>query len=124
MAENNIQDLLNRFLRKELDQENIYTIVGAVSNVDEAKRTCDLDPFDGTAKRTGCRLQASISNADGFVQIPTDGSTIAVTFFDRQKGFVSLFTEVDKILSESPLFEFNGGSLDGITKVNDVVTTH
>lgn len=121
MAEDNIEDLLRQFTRKELDQENIYTIIGKATNVSESKRTCDLEPFDETAKRSGCRLQGDISLQLGFVQIPKENSTIAVTFFDNQKGYVSLFAELEKIIIDTELVQFNGGILEGITKVNDVV---
>jgi len=122
MAEDNIEDLFRQFIRKEFDQENIYTILGKATGVDEAKRTCNLEPFDETAKRTGCRLQGIISNTNGFVQIPKEDSTIAVTFFDNQKGYVSLFTELEKIIIDTDLVQFNGGLLDGLTKINEVVT--
>lgn len=122
MADDNIEDLLRQFTRKEIDQENFYTIQGIATDVDEVKRICNLEPFDTTiAKRTGCRLQGIISNTNGQVLIPKENSTIAVTFFDNQKGYVSLFSELEKVLVDVALWQFNGGDLDGITKVNDVV---
>jgi len=105
------------------DKENFYSMVGVVNAVNETKRTCDVTPIDGQAKRSGMRLQAILSSAVGFVLIPKVNSKVVITFFDRQTGFVSLCEEVDKILIDTALVQFNLGANDGLVNINDLVTS-
>lgn len=109
-----LNEVMQLHVRKGLDQEHLYSMVGKVSNVDSTKRTCDFTPIDGQAKRTGLRLQSVISEAKGVVLIPKDGTVVVATFFDTQTGFVSLMSELDKIH-----FEANGEDLKII--LNDII---
>jgi len=117
-----IPEILEMFTRSEIDKENFYSQVGTVTNVDSTKRTCDFQSIDGQAKRSGIRLQSVISETFGFVLIPKNNTKVMVTFFDSHKGFVSLTAELEKILIDTDLVQFNGGSNDGLININDLVT--
>ena len=100
------------------DNEEIYSIVGTVSDVDESARTCTVTPIDESAEILGVRLQATPDNSTGFVHIPANDSFVVVTFLNKMTGFVALFTEIEKTLYDGDLFEFNGGNNGGITKAD------
>ena len=118
----NINEIFEEFISKQIDRENFYSIEGKAVNVDEAARTCDLEPTEDIAPRAGIRLQAVIDETKGFVLIPKEGSFIVVSFFDRTTGFVSLTSEIEKILIDTDLVQFNGGDNGGLININDLVT--
>lgn len=122
MAEG-INEIMDEYFENAFRKKNVYAQIGTVSNIDKTARTCDFTPIEGDAKRTGIRLQASVSGAVGIVTIPVDGSFVVVNFFDEQKGFVSLTEEVDEHLIDATLTQFNGGSNDGLININDLVTS-
>ncbi len=96
-----ISEAFSDLVRKEIDIENFYSMRGTVSNVNSTTRTCDFTPIEGQAKRTGIRLQSVLSETKGVVLIPTDGTTVIVTFEDRKNGFVSAMAELDSIQLEA-----------------------
>jgi len=100
-----------------------------VLEVDEATRTCDVEPYDGTAAVYNVRLQATESGEKGLVLIPVVGSGVLVVFISKSRAFVALSEEVDKIVLvckdmgvDSDLITYNGGEFGGwfkAPKVND-----
>ena len=117
-----IREIFEEIIANQIDRENFYSIEGKAVNVDETARTCDLEPIEDEAPRAGIRLQSVIDGTTGFVLIPKEGSFIAVTFFDKRTGFVSLTSEIEKILIDTDLVQFNGGSNGGLININDLVT--
>ena len=109
-----IKEIFEEFISKQIDRENFYSIEGKAVNVDEAARTCDLEPTEDIAPRAGIRLQAVIDETKGFVLIPKEGSFIVVSFFDRTTGFVSLTSEIEKI-------HFEAGGEDLKLILNDLI---
>lgn len=116
------RDILNNIINEQLSSEEIYSKVCTVVSVSESERTCEVSPIDGGANVTKARLQASLNGSTGIVQIPTIDSYVIVTFINEQKGFVSLFTDVDKILIDTDLVQFNGGDNDGLINITEIVT--
>jgi len=96
--------------------------VGTVKNVDETERKCDVEPIGDDGDRFDVRLQGAFGLNTGLVIIPKDGSVVVVTFINRTAAFVSMFTEVDKVLLDTDLFQMNGGSNGGLINVEDLVT--
>ena len=121
MEELNTLDILNQIIDKRMSSQEVYSVIGIVSNVDETARTCDITPIDG-AKVTSVKLQASISQSNGFVMIPTDGSYAICTFISNTEGFVSIMSQIDKIVIDTDLVQFNGGSNEGIVNINDLTS--
>lgn len=117
-----IRELLEEIIANQIDRENFYSIVGRAVNVDETTRTCDLEPIEANAPRAGINLQSVESGTTGIVIIPKEGSFIAVTFFDKRTGFVSLTSDVEKILIDTDLVQYNGGDNGGLVNINDLVT--
>src|SRR3990167_307336 len=117
----NISDALGQFFDKFMKKQKIYSIVGTVSDVDVTERTCSVTPIADGSKRSGVRLQAKLNSSQGFVQIPKEGKFVVVTFLNPETGYVALCEEVDKILIDTDLVQFNCGT-DGMVKIADLVT--
>lgn len=117
-----IKEIFEEFIANQVDRENFYSIVGRAVNVDEVTRTCDLEPIEDEAPRAGIRLQSAESGTTGIVLIPKEDSFIVVSFFDRTTGFVSLTSELEKILIDTDLVQFNGGDNGGLINIDDLVT--
>lgn len=109
-----IPQILREFHDRFMGNEKFYSVIGRAVNVDEEKRICDLEPLEDEATRVGIRLQSVIDETRGFVLIPKEGSFIAVSFFDKSKGFVSLTSEIEKI-------HFEAGGEDFKTILNDLI---
>lgn len=116
-----LSEILEQFVKGQLDRENFYSITGKAVNVDEDERTCDLEPIEEEATREGIRLQSAISGTNGFVLIPKEGSFIVVSFFDSRTGFVSLTSELEKIIWDVELTQINGGNNGGLINIEPLV---
>lgn len=99
-----------------------YSIPVKITAVDETARTCDVEPLNGSAEIFDVRLQAQKDGATGFVLIPKVGSIGVVTFINSATGFLAMTTDIDKILIDCDVITFNGGTNDGLIKINDLIT--
>jgi hypothetical protein len=115
-----IIDTIFRYIDLWAKDKEIYSKVGKVVSVDEDERSIEFEPIEG-GNLEDVRLQAAISTVSGFVQIPSVDSKVIVTFINETQAFVSLCTEVDKILIDTDLVQFNGGGNDGLININDLV---
>lgn len=117
-----IREIFEEFMTNELAKEKFYSQIGKAVNVDEEKRTCDFEPIEDEATREGVRLQSVISETKGFVLIPKENSDIVVTFFNRSTGFVSLTSELEKVIWDVDLTQINGGDNGGLINIEDLIT--
>jgi hypothetical protein len=70
-----------------------YSVPGVVTAVNKRKGTVSVDPVDDSAELVGVLLQADA--ASGFVVYPVVGSTVIVSFLDKDNAFVSMLSQVD-----------------------------
>lgn len=92
MAE--IADLIKKMTKT---QEEIYSCVCTVVEIDEAKRLISVKPNKGDADVFDVRLQASVSANFGAVFFPKMNSEVIITFLSKELAYVSLFAEIEKI---------------------------
>ena len=116
----NISQLIREIVKDP--NAEMYSIPAKITAVDETARTCDVEPLNGSAEIFDVRLQAQKDGATGFVMIPKVGSIGIVTFINPATGYLALTTDVDKILIDCDVITFNGGTNDGLIKINDLVT--
>lgn len=100
---------------------SVMPVVGKVTKVDEGARTCDIEPADGSAKIFAARLQSSVDNAQGFVQIPKNGAFVVALPLTKEAFYVVLVDEVDKILIDSPEVIINGGQNGAVFNSPEVI---
>lgn len=79
-------------------RDEVYSVVGEVTAVDEAARTCDVAPLNGDAAIFDVRLQSVLSGSNGVVAFPKVRSAVVVTFLNQKTGYVANTGEVDKII--------------------------
>ena len=121
MSDNTIKSLL-REITKDRTVE-IYSVLCSVDSVDPTERTIDATPLNGDAQIFNIRLQSEINSNIGLCIFPVVGSVVIVTFMNKLTGFVSTFSEIDKILIDTTNeIIFDGGSNGGLIKVNDLVS--
>lgn len=114
-----IREAIQRIVK---DSEEMYSVVATITSVDEAARTVDIQPIDGSAELFDVKLQANIDGTTGLVQIPTVDSYVVATFLSKDTAFISLCTDVDKILIDTEEITINGGSNGGLININDLIT--
>lgn len=100
-------------IRKISAIDKTYSEVCTVTNIDTEKYLCDCTPVDGSAILINVRLIAD--NKIGFKLIPKENSIVVVTLINNTTGYISMCSEIDEI-------HLNGNNLDGIVKVNELVT--
>jgi len=100
-------------IRKISAIDKTYSEVCTIKNIDTNKYLCDCTPIDGSAILVNVRLIAD--DKTGFKLIPKENSIVIVTLINNTTGYISMCSEIDEI-------HLNGDNLDGIVKVNDLVT--
>ena len=115
-----ILKVLNMIIDRRVKGKVFYTKKGIVVSVDETKRNCvvTVDGFD----YPDVSLQSIQSATKGIVVIPTVASQVYVTFGLDNLMYISLFSTIDKILIDTDLVQFNGGTLNGMVKVDSNVS--
>lgn len=88
-------DILRRALK---DNEEIYSVIGTVTAVNNDKRTCTVKPNDDAAELHEVRLQSNVSGSLGLVQFPKINSEVTVTFMSKDLAFISQTSEIEKII--------------------------
>ena len=106
--------------------------IGEVTAVDEDTRTCSLTSTVDKRTIDYSDVRLSAENNDGLIQIPSIGSTVVFIKMPNLENYVISFTDIDKLICyidsnnyfefSSSGFVFNGGTLDGMVKVNSLVT--
>jgi hypothetical protein len=91
---------LSEILKKATQGDSVYnTVLATVKAVDEAARTCDVLPIDGSAEIFGVRLNALLEvegDDKGEYNIPAVNSFVLVTLLDSANAFISRFSIIDK----------------------------
>jgi hypothetical protein len=113
-----IKEIIERAAKGD---DELYSVVATVNEVDESARTCTCTPIDGGAQLFDVRLQAGTGAETGLVQIPTKESQVVVTFLSKDTAFISLFVEVEKVLLNCEEVTINNGDNGGLVIVQELV---
>jgi len=92
MAE--IKDLIKKLSK---NNEEIYSLVCTVVEVDENKRVIKVRPNNGDAEVFDVRLQSNVSGSLGFVCYPKIDSEVVISFLSKETAYVALYSEIEKI---------------------------
>ncbi|QCW20330.1 hypothetical protein [Flavobacterium phage FPSV-S1] len=95
-------DILRQALKHN---EEIYSVVGVVTAIDENKRTCTVQPSNGDAELHEVRLQTNVSGSVGLVQFPKIQSEVTISFFTKDLSFIAQTSIIDKIVLKIEGFE-------------------
>lgn len=111
-----------RQLAKDPNGE-IYSKPCEVVSVNSSKRTCVVQPFDGSAKIYNVRLQAGEELSKGVFFKPKKGSSVIVSFLSKNFAYVSLFSEIEELFIDIEKIVINQGENKGLVKIADMVST-
>jgi hypothetical protein len=82
---------------KEITKQSIpYSRICLVNTVDEANFVCDVSPIDNLDVEL-YDIRLSGNKTPTSVQIPTIGTEVIVSFLDETNGYISMFSQIDKI---------------------------
>lgn len=125
-------------------EDKVHLIAANVTSVDEAARTCNVDVLSGLGQTVIENVQLMASVDDGILLVPAIDSTIIVSYSTYNQPFVSLFSELSKVvlvagqnnasiqidqngvlldiadtkmMISNGLIKFNEGDLGGLVKV-------
>jgi len=83
-----------------MTDEEIYSVIGVVSNIDIDKRTCTVSPVNGNADILEVRLQSVESGSNGIVVVPENGTEVVATFINKEQAFISLCSGVSQVVAD------------------------
>ena len=113
----NIRDAI----KKAVDTgAEIYSVVGTIKSVDKSKRTCVVEPVDGSPEIFGVRYTATESDSAGFIANPAGGAFVVVTFLDDNNAFVSLVTEIETFVINNDSGDLKTILLDLIAMIETI----
>lgn len=118
---------INEMVRQYNSNEQIYSLSCKVDSVDETERTCVCIPIenmtdDDPMKLIEVKLNATINSTNGILIIPKIGSYVILSFINKGDGFISMFSEIEKITIECNNIIYNNGSNNGLVNVNPAKT--
>jgi hydrogenase maturation factor len=105
---------------KEISRNNQFiNVPGKVVSVDETKKTCKVNIDE--LEYEDIRLNAVVddNNDTHSYVVPKVGSWVMVSFIENSEtdGFLSSFSEIDKLILNANEIVFNKGELKGLAKV-------
>lgn len=124
-----LSDSLEQLIEKKQADEKIYSSVCKVISVNEETRTCELEPVNGDAERTG-RLQASLSLSEGIFIKPVIDSFVLLSYINNLTGVITSYSEIERVyikigISEYDIIDgdiiFNSGS-DNAVRFSELKT--
>lgn len=108
----------------------VSIIESEVISVNEITRTAMVNPLSGDYS-SNLTVNLLANPNDGFVLIPSIGSTVIIAMTNKNDYFVVQFSDIDKVRITIGNFEIlmtenelllGDGSLNGLVKVSDLVT--
>lgn len=107
------------------------SLVCTVKSIDTVTYTCYCEPIADYADIQQVKIKLA-ADKNGFFLVPKVNSLVIVSFTSMSSAFISMVTEIDnlviyidsnnKLEVSSTGFIFNGGSLGGLVKLNNLVT--
>ena len=113
---------MNEAIRKAIRQlagtdniDGVSVFEATVLSVDEENFTCEVETIGDNATTKIPDVRISAESNDGFKLVPKVDSTVIVTITKRGVAFVSMVSDVDRIV-------LLDGSYGGMVKISDLVT--
>lgn len=107
------------------------SLVCKVKEINSTDYTCYCEPIGDYADVQQVKIKLAADKL-GFFVIPKLESFVVVSFLSDSSGYISMVTEIDNLVIyidsgnkldvSSSGFIFNDGSLDGMVKINSLIT--
>lgn len=111
-----IQKIANTF-----KEDKMGMFLGSVKSVQESERTCTVTQLTGANDTDIEGIFLSPENNDGFLQVPSIGSTVLVITSTNSERYVAMFSEIEyvKIYTNKEIW-LNGDGLGGLAIVEKI----
>jgi hypothetical protein len=90
-----MENKIAEYIRKIVGEAGYDSFPAEVASVEE--NTCTVKRLDSDAEYTNIVLNADINDNSGLVITPKVGSVVIVTMRDELNGFISIFSEIEKV---------------------------
>lgn len=99
----NINDILKMFVKNTIDKHRFYSEIAQVISVDEDNMLCEVSFLSSNSDkeiRLGPVISEDLTAKDNsnFIFLPKVDSFVMVSFINETTGFITIYSEVDKIL--------------------------
>jgi hypothetical protein len=130
-------------IREIAGNQQPIAILGKVIKLNEAEKTCDVEPLNEDAILYDVRLSSVLDNPQGLCVFPKLDSIVIVVLLDEASAYIGLVNEVKKIelkidntyisvIKDKILIDcnvdngivFNGGGLGGMVVVGNLVNAY
>lgn len=102
--------------------DNTHLAIAQVITVDVNACTCEVNQVTGKTSATRFTVALMPDVGDGWLLIPTIGSTVIIGWSDRNKPYVAMFSDLqDVYLDAMGKITLNQGIEGGLVKVRDLV---
>ncbi len=119
----NPTELIQQIVERTLSRQELYSKICTVTAIDEAERSCEVVPIDDADDKIfNVKFQAVINSSLGIFIKPKLNSAVIVTFINQNAGFISLVSEIDKILINCDSVIFNDGDNGGLINIQKLIT--
>lgn len=132
MADRAIEEAVKKLAGTQF-RDDAVIVQCTVASVDLTTRTCDCTPISGEAVTDLPNVQLMAEIDDGFLLVPTVGSTVFVLYSTRHAPFIALFSEVEQVviisgncqlqISNQGTIQFNDGTYGGLIQISELITT-
>ena len=94
--------------------DKVYSVTAEVISINITARTCVCIQISGSASTTINDVLIMASVDDGFLIIPTVGSTVHIITSEGMEPYISQYSAIDKII-------FRGGDLGGLVMIQPLI---
>lgn len=109
-------DILFDLIEIWAKENELYSKQAKVISVDLSAKTCVVSPSDGGPNILDVRLEADEDTSNkGFFVVPAVDSLVGITFMSKEESFISVWTQIDKVIATQGLWQFNKGENGGLT---------
>ena len=92
-----MKEVINAIRNIANKNDQVYSILAKVTDVDSKNRVCDVKPLNGDADIFGVRLQPNTGKKTGLVCFPEVGSVVIVTFISSEAGYIASHSDLEKV---------------------------
>jgi len=107
-------------IRKLVGEIGFDAMLCTVVSVDD-EATCTVKTVRSGSEYKNIKLNTNIKEDKGIYIFPKKDSYVIVTMTDRVNGFISMFSEIEKVtLKVNGIIEINEGKNDGLVKIKEL----
>lgn len=129
MSDRDIIEAIQKIAGRQLD-DPVSVVACEVVSVDLSTRTCDCTTISENSAIDIPNVQMMAEVDDGFLLVPSLGSTVFVLYSTRNAPYIVLFSQIDQVVMivggsqviiKDGLLQMHDGSFGGLIRITDLV---